>query len=61
LDNQEEPVEKKLTGDVYGYIRRSASIMDSNGLRIKGRRPILAVKSLEGWLNKIEIAGQISY
>jgi hypothetical protein len=37
LDNQEEPVEKKLTGDVYGYIRRSASIMDSNGLRVKGR------------------------
>jgi hypothetical protein len=38
LDNKEEPIEKKLTGDVYGYIRRSASIMDSNGLRIKGRR-----------------------
>lgn len=38
VDNKEEPTEKLLTGDVYGYIRPPSSIIDSRGLRIKGRR-----------------------
>ncbi len=34
----EGAVKDRLNGDVYGYIRSTSSVMDSNGVRIKARR-----------------------
>ncbi len=37
IDNESEPT-RRLTGDVYGYIRKITSTIDDGSLRVKGRK-----------------------